>query len=115
LIYIASIVIGNLLKEKKKEMARAFAAFSDDLGFKSFFFFSFSLLMHNMAPVPIGVVLVYLYLITIPILLLAHMKPEKWIFKLIAFAVQTVICLLMVLIVLADPWCRFAYLRSTIN
>ncbi len=118
LIYILNIIgiaAGNLLKEKKPALAKTCEGFSNDLCFRSFFFFIFAILMHNVSPVPSGVIIIFIYIVSVLLLFVAHLKPDKWFLKLAAFGLHTILCLTMAIILLADPWCRFVYGRGIIN
>jgi len=45
-----------------------------------------ALLTQVITPVPFPVVMLYLYLVTILVLLLGHLKEDKWIISFIAIA-----------------------------
>jgi hypothetical protein len=55
--------------------------------------------------------MLYFYLATYPLLLVAHLKSERKVLKVIAFAAQYGIQLILLFFVLINPWCRYYYFR----
>lgn len=115
IIFILATVGGSLLKDKKPLLAQAMAEFSNDVGFRCFFFIMFAVVGHSVSPVAFLPVLGYLWLGSMAVLVLARLKPEKWIFLLIAYGVQALLTLVLILLVLSDHWCRFPIFRYIIN
>lgn len=123
LYIINSIVTGliYLLEIRKKDnenamkMVKAMKGFKADIEQRSFFFFAFALLIQIVAPVPVGVVFLYLYLLSCVFLFFAHLKSDKPKLRVIAIFVQFILCVVVIFIVLIDPWCRHYYYRYVVG
>jgi hypothetical protein len=53
----------------------------------------------------------YIYLLSTPLILFGILRPDKWKIRLIGFAVQVLVAIIMLFYVVINPWCRYAYLR----
>lgn len=70
-----------------------------------------ALLVQVITPVPFPVVMLYLYLVTIFVMLLGHIKNDKWIIYFAAVTTQLLFALILIFFVLINPWCRHYFFR----
>jgi hypothetical protein len=72
--------------------------------------------MQILTPVPFGVIMLYLYFfLSFPLVLMGHLKPERWWkLRIVGISLQVVIGLTLLLFVLANPWCRQYFFRYVV-
>ena len=111
LVFIVALGIKYIMKFKKRVADQeSFNQFTNDIIYRSFFFFFLALVMSIQVATPFGAVICYLYLLAFPFILLGQLKENLKI-KLVGHLIQIVATFVMFLYILINPWCRYYYFR----
>lgn len=112
IIYMVSVAAKYGFQIKGRlDASIKFDTFTKDLTYKGFFFLFLGLIIQIQAPTNFGAVIMWIYLLSTPLVLFGILRPDKWKIRLIGLAFQVLVCIIMLLYVVINPWCRFLYLR----
>ena len=107
---IATAVKYVMLHKEQEEAAAKFGKFTNEVVYRGFFFILLSMLLSVQVGTAFGAVVAFLYLPAVVLLFIGHFKPNPML-KFVGHIVQAVVFLVMILYVIANPWCRYAFFR----